>query len=170
MCLKAFCDEAIVKFPPLVDAQTEKIKYTYCNFGVDYIAQRMRYHGFSDSKGPMLADLICEILRMDWIPIKGEYAFDLAKKGTLCIAAMSSDEIREIGRLKKNEKLAQANHGHVAVVYPALDMGYSGSWGKKVPMLANVGRTNGVLCASQCFPAEPKYYLLPGGHSSQGEL
>lgn len=151
MCLKDFCDEAIAKFPPLVDAETGQIKYTYCNVGVDYIARRMGCDDFHGPAGVFLADKICNILSKGWINITSDDAFSLAKQGTLIVAGLSSKELR-------------ATHGHVTIVYPAENMLYSGSWKKLVPMLANVGKINGVLKASQCFPIEPKYYLRPGGN------
>lgn len=163
MCLKAFCDEAIAEFPPAVDAKTREVKYTYCNLAADYICRRMGYIGFRDKNGPILADRICEVLNLAWVAIDGDTAFKLARAGTLCMSAMSSAELRKLPKFK------DAKHGHVAVVYPADKMEYSGSWAKDCPILANVGATNGAMRASKCFPAEPKYYILPGGHSVQGE-
>lgn len=52
-----------------------------------------------------------------------------------------------------------SSHGHVSVVCP-IGMEQSWSWGKLVPMLANVGKKNGILRASQCFQEEPTYYCV----------
>lgn len=52
---------------------------------------------------------------------------------------------------------------HVAVVFPADKMGFSGHWNKDVPMLANIGKKNGVFPCSECFPVkqgEPLYLFF----------
>lgn len=50
-------------------------------------------------------------------------------------------------------------HGHVAILYPK-GSEHSASWGKMVPMLANVGKENKVMRASECFRTEPDYYCI----------
>ena len=158
MCLKDFCDEAILKFPPKLDERGNAVE-TYCNLALDYIARRMGYSGFHNSHGvPLMADEICSVLLRDWLAVDGESIARLAASGTLCVAAMSSTEIRAAAEMFNKATLKDARHGHVAVVYPVPR--------KEVPLLANVGKTNGVLGASRCFPAEPKYYYKPGGHPS----
>lgn len=166
MCLKDFCDEAIKKYPPKINPKTGEVEATYCNFAADFIARRLGYTGFGYNGAPYMADRICSVLLSDWLAVDGEQAHRLASAGVLCIAAMSSAEIRAVASRLNKPALANASHGHIAVVYPAPRMVQSASWRKDVPLLANVGRTNGVLGASQCFPAEPKYYYKPGGHSA----
>jgi len=169
MCLKDFCDDAIKKYPPKIDKKTGDVVATYCNFAVDDIARHMDYKGFNYNGAPYMADRICSVLLSDWLKIDGEQAHRLAASGVLCIAAMSSAEIRAAAIRLNKPALKNAQHGHVAVIYPAPRMVQSASWCKEVPLLANIGRVNGVLGASQCFPAEPKYYYKPGGHpSTQG--
>lgn len=170
MCLKDFCDEAIKKFPPKLDSDGNAIE-TYCNMALDFIARRMAYNGFHNANGAaLLADNICSVLLRDWLAIDGEQAHRLAGSGVLCIAAMSSADIRAAAENLNKPALKNARHGHIAVVYPAPRMVQSASWRKEVPLLANVGRKNGVYGASQCFPAEPKYYYKPGGHAGQGRI
>lgn len=56
-------------------------------------------------------------------------------------------------------------HGHVAMVYPTDKMEHSGSWNKDVPMLSNVGKTVGIMKASEAFTAslgEPAYFVFLG--------
>ena len=166
MCLKDFCDEAIKKFPPEIDPKTGAVLKTFCNFAVDYVAQRMGYKGFNYNGAPYMADRICSVLLADWLELDGEQAHRLAASGVLCIAAQSSAEIRAAAIRLNKPALKDARHGHIAVVYPAPRMVQSASWRKEVPLLANVGRKNGILGASQCFPAEPKYFYKPGGHPS----
>ena len=56
-------------------------------------------------------------------------------------------------------------HGHIAVVWPG-SMDFAGSYGKEVPMLANVGSKNGVLNLGWVFAAkkgEPGYWKFTQG-------
>lgn len=171
MCLKAFCDEAMEKFKPKLAPNGKDVLETYCNFGADYVGHALGYNGFRDDKDrPLTADQICSVLMKDWIAIDGEQAFRLAQQNTWCMAAMSSAEIREAAKRLNKSKLLNAKHGHISTVYPSDKMGESGSWNKKVPIMANVGTKNKPRPASECFPAEPKYYFLPGGRYSKGEL
>lgn len=157
MLLKTLCDQAIARFPPLVDAATGRTLYTYCNAAVDFVCGGMGCDCFRGPRGPLTADAICRILERGWVAVDGAQAAELARGGTLCVAALDSASIR------LSPKHAQAAHGHVAAVYPAEKGAWSPSWKKTVPLLANAGARNGVLPASQCFPAEPKYYFRPGG-------
>ena len=61
---------------------------------------------------------------------------------------------------KRGEK-----HGHVAAVFPG-PLVYSGSWKRSVPMLANVGKSNGIMPCSMAFSVKdspPDYYLYKVG-------
>ena len=56
-------------------------------------------------------------------------------------------------------------HGHVAVVFPG-PMIYSGSWKRSVPMVANCGKTNGIMPCSMAFSVKdgpPDYFLWKVG-------
>ena len=57
---------------------------------------------------------------------------------------------------KKGEK-----HGHVAAVFPA-PLVYSGSWKRSVCLVANIGKSNGIMPLSMAFPVKdspPEYYV-----------
>ena len=171
MCLKLICDEAMLKFPPKLAADKKTVLETYCNFGADFIGHALGYNGFRNPNTglPLIADEICSVLMRDWIAIDGEQAFRLTNSNVWCMSAMSSLEIREAAKRLNKPKLIDATHGHIDAVYPAEKMLDSGSWGKPVPILANIGTENKPKKASECFPAEPKYYFRPVAHSIQGE-
>lgn len=162
MCIKLVCDEVVKNYKPKLAADGKTVLETYCNLALNEVAKVKHYTGFLDTKGrPLLADDICKVLAGEWLKIEGEDAFNLAKGGIWCVAASSSADLRRYG----GPKFANASHGHVATVYPKEQMGHSVSWRKYVPWLANVGANNGIKIASLCFPAEPKYYFLPGGQA-----
>lgn len=134
--LRQACMEAMDKFRPDPDGTT------YCNFGVNYIAQHMGFVGFAK----LMANEIVDKISHDWAfaPIEAEVAQRLALAGHLVIAG------------RKDEP-----HGHVAVVYPTEDrMPLSGKWGHRAPWIANVGKKNGVMGSNNAFGKEPAYYVL----------
>ena len=163
MCLRLICEEVVKRYQPKLASDGKTVIKTYCNIALAEIAALQGYRGFIDDSGNVrIADEICKILDNDWLRVDGDTAFKLARGGTWCIAASSSHDLRLYG----GPKFTQATHGHVATVYPKNQMGHSAGWRKQVPWLANVGANNGIKIASLCFPAEPKYYYLPGGHTS----
>jgi hypothetical protein len=92
---------------------------------------------------PLLANDMCDCLRNSpsrWVKVDGDVATARTVKGMLVLACQRLD-----------------GHGHIACVYP-LPAEYSGSWGKWVPMLNNIGKKNGIMRSSQCFKTEPDYY------------
>ena len=57
-----------------------------------------------------------------------------------------------------------SDSSHVAAIYPASGV-FSGSWGILTPMLANVGKHNGIMGASKAFTVSsppPEYFLWIG--------
>jgi len=141
--LKSVCD-IVVKAPEFVRNGEE----TYCNLAVRKIlggiGLDLFYH--EAKKRAMLANEMIDYMegqRAKFAKLDdGTDAFLEAKQGIVVIAC-------ERG----------SSHGHVAVVCPD-PMALSGSWGKMVPMLANVGKKNGVMRASLCFQEEPTYYCV----------
>ena len=121
---------------------------TYCNIGIDrilglYGALRMTNRL---SGQPHLANDMIDCMENNpalYLKVSGEEAAAMAIIGGLIIAGQKDD----------------SGHGHVAAVYPG-PTDYSGSWAKDVPVLNNIGKTVGVLRASQCFKTEPTYYAL----------
>lgn len=142
MTLKESCDSALAA-PELTPCLGSDGKLrTFCNLAVARICAEMGYSGFAG----LTANEITRKCRREWLSVSGRDAFRLAAKDALCVAAL------ELPR-----------HGHAAVVYPAQAMADSPSWRKAVPLLANVGRVNGIMRASQCFPSEPEYFVRIGG-------
>lgn len=137
-------DKLIAKYPPkVVDGNVVE---TYCNFALQEYAKSFGYDGF---KG-LNANEICEKAEADKAFAKdsAERATEHAKKGGFAFAGKQ-----------------YTGHGHVAAVYPG-PMVYSGSWGKFVPLLGNVGKKNGIMATSLAFPirlGEPTYYLYGVG-------
>mgnify|MGYP007031184691 CR=1 FL=1 len=141
--LNILCLQLINEFPSKDFDGDGKVDETYCNFAVQKAA---RYYGYKlfDNKN---ANSITEYLELGlatWHKDNGLRAAYHAMIGGLAIAA------------KKYPK-----HGHVAVIAPR-PCEFSGSWGKEVPIVANVGKKNGFMKVSEAFPVkdgEPGYYL-----------
>lgn len=116
---------------------------TKCNIGTRQIAEEMGCFIFKPNH---LANDMYDIMAAspEFTKDTGERAVEHAKNGGLAIAA-------------KKYKIK----GHVAVVFPG-PMVYSGSWKKSVPLVANVGVSNGIMATSLAFPVkdgEPDYFL-----------
>lgn len=137
--LRAACDDAMAN-----PAFQPHDHVTYCNKAVGFIAERV---GVADFPASMLANQQVAFAESFWESVTPEEAQERANRGEFVVAAKEYPV-----------------HGHVAVVYPkGGECGISGSWGK-VPWLANIGKTNGVLKASECFPVKegkPGYWACP---------
>jgi hypothetical protein len=129
--------EAVEKFPP-------KGTTTYCNFGVAHIAAA---YGVKLERGPgapMLANEMADHFASskDW-RIVGDWedAWRLACAGGLVVAASKGNP-----------------NGHVACLVPSASMADSGTFGRRVPFIANVGpaKHHGVKALS--FGFSPKNF------------
>ena len=111
---------------------------TFCSLAVTWICEE---YDITEFEG-LLANQIYDILASgrNWREVDGEVANKIANNGKIAIAAQK-------GR----------PHGHVAVVYPGA-MVWSTKWGREAPVLANVGKRNGVLGANWAFAKEPEYF------------
>lgn len=114
---------------------------TFCNYGVSRAAKLFGL----DLEGK-LANQIIDLIRASsaWLCVSGGQASDWAQRGGLGLAVMPGEP-----------------HGHVATLYPA-PMQVSTSLNREVPVLANVGKNNGIMRASQAFPVaqgEPAYHI-----------
>jgi hypothetical protein len=154
---------------------------TFCNVAVRRAAMNFGYTGFHADA--MANEMVANMRDYgDFEKVDGAHAQSLAMGGRLVISGLQFVQCAEAhdgrcqvrdcpycketrepaapvdceGRIVQMVKLA---HGHVAVVYPA-PMQRSGSWNKTVPMLANIGKKNGLMRASQAFPLEPDYFVL----------
>lgn len=116
---------------------------TFCNFGVQRVAAVM---GCNSLRGLMANDMWYFMSNPlnGFSKDSGMRASIHAVRGGLAIAAKRYHP-----------------HGHVAVVAPEACQ-LSGSWGRLVPLCANVGRKNGIMKVSEAFPVdqgEPDYFL-----------
>lgn len=123
---------------------------THCNQAARIAAQAMGCHEFDDES--LLADDMIKIMDSNisgkWEPVDGLDAAVFATSGGLAFAAMSSKDLGE-------------DHGHISVIYPG-GLDFSPSLNKGVPLVANVGKRNGVMKVSEAFPVgkgEPEYWI-----------
>ena len=132
--LARLCRAAVERFKPEEDGTT------YCNIGVNHIATGMGYKGFAGLlANAMVAKMASDA---DFSPVPAEEAKRLADMGEMVVAGQKGSP-----------------HGHVAVVMPGRDLVQSGKWGKKAPVVANVGKSNSIFGANFAFVTEPKYYV-----------
>ena len=121
---------------------------TFCNIALDRVLTLAKLPRMVDEKGqPLMANDMCDFMHdnpSQWEPVNGDAATARASQGMLVVACQQ-----------------EAGHGHVCPVYPASQQ-LSGSWGKTVPMVSNVGKTVGVMRVSQAFRTEPDYYAYKG--------
>lgn len=145
--LKDACDMVIAD-PELETKRVDGVLVTHCNQGAEMVAEAM---GCTDLSG-YDADEQYQILSADtsgrWKKVEGSEATIHALDGGLGFAAMPSHRLGE-------------KHGHIAAIYPA-GMQASGSLGKDVPMVANVGKQDREEKVSEAFPVkmgEPDYFI-----------
>lgn len=123
--LKGACDQ-VVADPELAPRGGK----TYCNVSARRVAAAM---GFQ--MPVMLANAMIGYLANspEWMSVEMDEAAAHAVLGKLAFVALSEEP-----------------HGHIAPLYPA-PAAESGSWGQKVPIIANVGKTNGIMRLSGAF-------------------
>lgn len=150
------CD-AVIKDPslaPEVEKKTGRILKTHCNRAALIVAQAMGCHEFDTPAGtdPLMADQMIAVMAGNfsgkWRVGNGSAAAIHALSGGLGFAAKTAEELGDA-------------HGHICAVYPASQQ-RSNSWKRDVPMVANVGRDDREMKASEAFPVskgEPVYYL-----------
>lgn len=150
--LKAACD-AVVRDPalfPVKDAAGNIVE-THCNFGAVRVANAMGCHELDH----LMADDQHATMLVNksglWKKADGAAAAAHAMAGGLAFASASGAMLGEA-------------HGHIAAVCPE-PMQFSGSLGKDVPILANVGKTDAEEKESLAFPVakgEPDYFVWLG--------
>lgn len=125
-----------------------KIIETHCNEGAMRVAQAMGCHELDF----LMADGQYEKMKANesgnWKQVDGAEAALWALDGKLAFAAMSSEMLGEA-------------HGHICAIYPAARQ-WSGSLGKDVPMVANIGTKDCEEKVSEAFPVakgEPEYFI-----------
>ena len=144
--IKALCDAALSN-----PAFQPKNGVTHCNQAVNQVASAV---GCLEFVG-LMADEIYQTMVTNasgkWAKLGGSDATIWALSNGLAIAAMPSQRLGEA-------------HGHVAVIYPQ-GMEGSASLGHDVPLVANVGKTVGVMKSSGAFPVakgEADYFTYAG--------
>jgi hypothetical protein len=136
--LKTASTEAIKDFQPKTNKENEIIE-TYCNVATDYICREVwKFKGFMN----MMANQIFDRMKNapDFAEVTPDTAQTLANDGRMVIAGF------------KNEP-----HGHCAVVVPGKAL-YSGKWMKNAPLIANVGKRNGIMGANFAFRTPPIFF------------
>ena len=135
--LKAACD-AVIADPDLAPKRVKGILVTHCNEGAEKVAEAM---GCTELSGYM-ADEQYQIMSGNesgkWKKVSGSEATIYALGGVLVFAALPSQRLGEA-------------HGHIAAVYP-VGMQWSGSLGRDVPVVANVGVNDVAEKDSLAFP------------------
>jgi hypothetical protein len=120
---------------------------TYCNFSVEHAARCFGIRDFTKADGrPMTANEITATLEKSWHEIpQFEDAQSIANCGRLVIAASKGNP-----------------HGHVCFLVPAVSMIDSATWGRKMPLCANVGpaKYTGIKGLNYAFSPKnpPKLY------------
>lgn len=148
MSLKEILDE-IIADPTLAPEKVNGVLVTHCNQGARRAAQALGCHEFDDEN--LTAEDMGEIMDANasgkWLKVIGSTATVHALNGGLAFAFMSAEKLKE-------------KHAHIATIYP-LSMQMSGSLGKEVPCVANVGKTDAEEKESLAFPpadGEPDYF------------
>ena len=131
---------------PVVDHEGHVLK-TFCNIGLDRILGLCGVPRMVNKLNgqPLMANDMCDYMRDNtdkWTKVNGDVACARASQGVLVVACQRAK-----------------GHGHVCCVYPMTEE-FSSSWGKPVPMVANIGKTVGIMRASQAFRTEPDYYSI----------
>lgn len=144
--LEALCQE-LVSAPDLVsrDITGDQEPETFCNRAVQRAAERYGCVLFAGLTANMITARLAAGLP-GWRRVTGIQASLHALAGGLAIAAKQ-----------------YPRNGHVAVVAPR-PVAWSGSWGRSVPYVANVGRPpNAVKKVSEAFlvaSGEPDYFIF----------
>lgn len=124
--LRAACDDAVAA-PELrpeyaATGGTSPIR-TFCNLGARRIAQAMGCKDFDAQD--LNADAMHDIMARSWGKVAAQAAVMHALDGGLAFASMTGSQLGSA-------------HGHLAALRPEA-MQASGSLGRDVPMLANIG-------------------------------
>lgn len=139
LCLELVTDPALVSRDITGDGHPE----TFCNRAAQRAANAYGCHDLDGMRANQMVATLQASLG-DWRRENGERAALHAQRGGLAFAAKAYEP-----------------NGHIALVAPE-PCKLSGSWGKLVPVVANVGKTNGIMKTSQAFSVadgEPEYFV-----------
>jgi hypothetical protein len=142
-CRDVVCDASLLPKP----GKGGDPGQTFCNVAAARVADAL---GCAELDG-LMADKQYAVMAANssgrWAKTGGAQAAAHALGGGLAFAAASSAMLGE-------------EHGHICVVY-ASTLRWSASLGKNVPVVANVGKTCGIIRVTQAFPVklgEPDYF------------
>lgn len=161
--LKTFLDN-LVKDPSL---KMRPDGTTFCNVGLERSCVMFECHDLEKTEGgaivPMTAREIRAYLKSkpsEWLQCLGPQAADYAQRGGFGVASM---DIMVVGPDKRVTSVPAA-HDHVATLYPG-PLRTSDSLRRGVPLVANVGKDNGVMASTKAFPVshgEAEYHIRVG--------
>jgi hypothetical protein len=144
--LKIACDSILANKDLIKrDITGDNIDETFCNQGVQLVCSSFGYKLFQERS--MSANQIVEFISKDpsWSKVSPIAARDRALEGRIVV----------VGKM-------YPTHGHVAIVYPSKKLVRSGTWNSDVPLIANIGRTNGLMPVNEAFPVKlgmPEFFL-----------
>jgi hypothetical protein len=151
--LKTFLD-TLVKHPGYKQLEDGT---TFCNEAVESVSHQF---GVTELDNILASEIIAlfEKTPARWLNVSGKQAADYARRGGFGVSGMKIYLLNPEGKLTTE----RAKHDHVATVYPA-EMKTSGSLGREVPMVANIGKKNGIMKSSEAYPViqgECSYWIL----------
>lgn len=142
LCLELVSDPAL----RMQDVTGDGIPDTQCSAAVRRACERYGFFGFAGLRANMIVSRLKSGTARGWRPAPAARAIEHALRGGLGIAGKEYQP-----------------SGHVAVIAPEPGR-LSGSWGKIVPVVANVGKPpNRIMVASEAFPVsqgEPGYWIF----------
>ena len=121
---------------------------TYCNLAAMRAARAFGCDELDNSMADDQYNTMMVNASKRWARVSGMTAAAHSGVGGLAFAAKFSASMNEA-------------HGHIALLSP-LPMQMSGSLGKMVPVVCNIGKENGEMRVSKCFPvaySEPDYFI-----------
>ena len=150
--LKAACDAAVKnpKYQPVFNAAGNFME-SFCNEGAQSIANAMDCHELDGLDADQQHAVMLANVSGRWTKVDGDALSNHVQAGGLGFASATSAMIKQA-------------HGHIAAGLPA-PMVWSGSLGKLVPQVANVGIANAEEAESRAFPVafgEPDYFIYDG--------
>ena len=119
---------------------------TYCNIGF-WLMMKLLGHSIpftnQAQNSPLLANEIIDILEKNYKKIDMDYCLNNVLSGNIFVCGLKAKE-----------------HGHIAVIYPMISPVISKKFKKEVPLVANIGKTNGIMGMNWAFREMPNFYEI----------
>jgi hypothetical protein len=118
---------------------------TFCNIGFNLIMYELGYiDDFKTAGRYMMANEIYDKLTARYEKVEIGYVISNITSGNIFVACRK-----------------EIVHGHIAIVYPDKTLSYSGKWINAVPLVANIGKINGVIGLNWAFGDDmPDLFLI----------